>query len=492
MSVILAGAGCGSPRLLTIAARDCISRADHIVYDRLIHPDILQLAPSGCVFHAVGKRESRHTMPQREINELLIKLGRGGGTVVRLKGGDPFVFGRGGEEAMALESAGLDWSAVPGVSSALGGASSVGLPVTHRDSSSSVSLLAAHRRHDRGDGVSEPELRRIMESGTGALYMGASSFSKLSARLLEMGKSPDTAVTVVVWGGWGRARRLDGTLLEMNGISKSSGLPAPAVIYLGGTAGINLLPHRGPLAGLQIAVCRPYPECWDTGRALEELGADCYGLPLLSLVPIEPDGSEKTAQAMQTIRDADWLVLTSPRGPAELKRVVRDMRLISGKVAAIGEGTAAALRRIGIEPDLVAAGNSRDLASLLREAVKPGESVVFARNERASDASEEAARAAGASVKSVHTYRMMPRDVPGLDIMREQWESCGLDAIIFGSSAMAEAYSGTIGRDFGARLIAWGAPCAETVERVLGRKPLVLPAPDMDGLLSVLRRLRDA
>jgi uroporphyrinogen III methyltransferase/synthase len=489
MSVMLVGAGCGSPRLLTIAARDCISRADHIVYDRLIHPDILQLAPPGCVFHMAGKKERNHAMPQGEINELLIKLGGEGGRVVRLKGGDPFIFGRGGEEAVALETAGLEWGAVPGISSALGGASSVGLPVTHRDLSSSISLLAAHRRHDRNDGDDGAMLRCIMESGTAALYMGASAFSELSGRLLEMGKPPDTKVTVVIWGGWGRARRLDGTLLEMSRMSRCSGLPAPAVIYLGGIAGMNLLPRRGPLCGLQIAVCRPYPECWETGRALEDLGADCYGLPLLSLAPLAPDDSEKTAQA---IRDADWLVLTSPRGAAELKRIVRDLRAIRGKVAAIGEGTAASLCRIGIEPDLVASGNSQDLAYVLREAVKPGESIVFARNERASEAAADAARAAGASVKSVSTYRMIPRDVPGLDIMREQWASCGLDAIIFGSSAMVEEYARAIGDDFGANLAAWGALCAETVERVFGRKALILPSPDMDGLLSVLTSLRDS
>jgi uroporphyrinogen III methyltransferase/synthase len=489
MSVILVGAGCGAPRLLTIAARDCVSRADHIVYDRLIHPDILQLAPPGCVFHMAGKKESNHAMPQGEINELLIKLGREGGSVVRLKGGDPFIFGRGGEEAMALESAGLEWSAVPGISSALGGASSVGLPVTHRGSSSSFSLIAAHRRHDRSDGDEEAALRCLMESGTAALYMGASAFSGLSLRLLEMGKPPDTLVTAVVWGGWGRARRLDGTLLDMSGMSRCSGLPAPAVIYLGGTAGMNLSPWKGPLSGLQIAVCRPYPECWDTGRALEELGADCYGLPLLSLAPLAPDDSEKIAQS---VRSADWLVLTSPRGAAELRRILRDLRAIRGKVAAIGEGTAASLCKIGIEPDLVTAGNSRDLAHALREAVKSGESVVFARNERASDAAVEAARAAGASVKSVSTYRMIPREVPGLDIMREQWESCGLDAIVFGSSAMAEEYAGAIGDDFGAKLIAWGALCGEAVEKFFGRKAFVLPSPDMDGLLSVLTRLRDA
>ncbi|MDR1514250.1 MAG: uroporphyrinogen-III C-methyltransferase [Synergistaceae bacterium] len=485
MSVILTGAGCGSPRLLTTAARECVSRADHIVYDRLIHPDILQLAPPGCTFHTVGKRQGYHMLPQREINELLIRLGREGGTVVRLKGGDPFIFGRGGEEASALKDAGVEWSAVPGVSSAFGGALSIGLPVTHRDVSPTISLVAGHRGNNTTS--DSAVLRCLAESGTAALYMGASAFSELSCKLLEMGKPPDTKVTVVVWGGWGRARRVDGTLAEMSELSRSQGLPAPAVIYLGGTSGMNLLPSVGPLQGLQIAVCRPYPECWDTGRALEELGADCYGLPLLSLEPQSPDDAEMTARA---ICCADWLVLTSPRGSAELRRVIRDLRGIKGRVAAIGEGTAASLRGIGIEPDLVAGGSSDDLASSLRKAVKPGETVVFARNERASNAAFKAALDAGASVSSVSTYRMIPRQTPGLDIMMEQWEACGLDAVIFGSSSLAEEYARVIGRRTTAKLIAWGSVCAETVERVFARKPITLPSPDMDGLLSVLKRLK--
>jgi uroporphyrinogen-III synthase len=185
-------------------------------------------------------------------------------------------------------------------------------------------------------------------------------------------------------------------------------------------------------------------------------------------------------------------VLTSPNGPRELRRVVRDLRGIKGRVAAIGNGTAAALRQIGIEPDLVAEGTSAALASSLRQALRPGESVVFARNERASEAALDAARDAGAFVASVPTYRMIPRGVPGLDIMMEQWGACGMDAVIFGSSALAEEYARVIGRSTGAELIAWGPVCAGTVERVFARKPITMPTPDMGGLLSVLKLLRDA
>jgi uroporphyrinogen III methyltransferase/synthase len=493
MGVTLVGAGCGSPGLLTLAACGAIAGADHIVFDRLIHPDILQLAPGGCSFHQVGKKESMHTLPQEEINSLLVRLGREGGSVVRLKGGDPFIFGRGAEEAEALAEAGVEWAAIPGITSAQGGSVGAGLPLTHRRVCSSLTLATGHRRCDKRPSDSEAGdddrlLREIAKStGTVVLYMSASAFAEISRKLLDMGKPPETPVTVVAWGGWGRARRIDGDLSGMNEISLRDGLPSPAVIYIGGSSGIDLKPRNGPLAGMQIAVCRPYPECWETGRTLEGLGADCYGLPLLSIEPLVPDDVEEVGSA---VRNADWLVLTSPRGPLELRRVVRDIRRIRGRIVAIGDGTASSLRAIGIEPDHTANGTSESVAELLRVLIKPGESIVFARNERGSHVAGEAARASGASVRSISTYRMAPRQVPGLDVMTEQWESCGLDAVVFGSAAMVEEYARVIGQaPDSTELIAWGSVCADAVQKHLGKNALRLPAPNIDGLIEVLKRL---
>jgi uroporphyrinogen III methyltransferase/synthase len=490
MGVTLVGAGCGSPALLTLAAMECVAGADHVVYDRLIHPDILQLAPIGCVFHQVGKREHFHTLHQDGINSLLVDLGREGGNIVRLKGGDPFVFGRGGEEAEALANAGVEWRAIPGITSALGGALSAGLPITHRDLTSSLILATGHRRSDEEiPGNSEDDLARwIARSDSAvALYMGTSTFADVSLKLLDMGKSPDTRVTVVAWGGWGRFRRIDDDLAGMSRRSRSGGLPNPAVIYIGGAAGLNIAQTAGSLSGLQVVVCRPYPECWEVGRYLEKLGADSYGLPLLSMAPL---GTGDALEASSAIGNADWLVLTSPRGPSELRRVLRDLRRIRGKVVSIGEGTSRALRLIGIEPDHTANGSSVSLAETLKNLVKPGESVVFARNERSSHVAFEAVRSIGAVVRSVSTYRMIPRQVPGLDVMREQWESCGVDAVVFGSAALVEEYARSIGSPpDSALLIAWGEACAEAVLKNFGRTAAKLPTPDLGGLVEVLKNL---
>lgn len=495
MPVILAGAGCGSPRLLTEAARRCLERADHIVYDRLIHPDLLQLAPASCRFHLAGKRERVHTLSQEGINRLLVELGsEKERTVVRLKGGDPFVFGRGGEEAMALEAAGIAWTAIPGVTSALGGALCAGLPLTHRGVASSVTLATGHRRAGSGgaDGEDETDEKFWGEvaraGGTTALYMGASAFAKIARRLIDLGRSPGTPAAAIVWGGWGRARRTTGTLASLGAAAERGELPSPAVVYIGGAAGLALSPARGPLGGMQVAVCRPYPECWTTGRALEELGADSYGLPLLALEPLQPRDAEL---ARREIERAGWLVLTSPRGPSELRRLAPDLRSIRGRVAAIGEGTARALREAGIVADFVADGTSGGLADLLSAQVSEGESVVFARNERGSNAAVRAARARGAVVRSIATYRMSPREVPGLEVAREQWNACGLDAVVFGSAAMAEAYRASLGdppRD--AALISWGSECARAVEENFKRSAVKLERPSVEGLIEALLGLR--
>ncbi|MDR1915037.1 MAG: uroporphyrinogen-III C-methyltransferase [Synergistaceae bacterium] len=486
MSVYLVGAGCGSPGLLTLFAAETIAGARHIVYDRLIHPDLLQMAPKECEFYLVGKKENNHTLSQDGINELLVRLGRSGDTVVRLKGGDPFVFGRGGEEAEFLEKNGVPWRAIPGVTAAIGGALCAGLPVTHRDVASAVTLATGHRRF--GADTDEEELfwKDIAETnGTVALYMGTSNFMGVAERLVYHGMPPQTPVSVIQWGGWGRAARIDGTLEDMGRTARDGGLPSPSIIYIGDAARVRVVPAPGKLQGMQIQICRPYPKCWEVGRSLEAMGADCYGLPLLSPEPILLDSETRSE-----LERADWLVITSPRGAPELKEIVEDLRRIRARVVSIGEGTSSSLRSMGIVPDYTAGGSSEELAKILRTFVMPGERVLFARNERASDTAFDAVASRGAVPISLSTYRMTPREVPGLEIMREQWMSCGVDAVIFGSSALVEEYERVIGTPpESAAVIAWGTVCADAVRANFRREALKMTTPDMEGLVRVLERV---
>jgi uroporphyrinogen-III synthase len=258
-------------------------------------------------------------------------------------------------------------------------------------------------------------------------------------------------------------------------------IPSPSVIYIGEAAGGGLCPDRGALAGMQVIVCRPYPECWETGRVLERLSADCYGLPLLSPEDIDPGG------AAGEIMSADWLVVTSPRGAARLRKIAGDVRRIKGRVVSIGKGTTGALLETGVSPDLEAGGDSAALAELLSAHVREGETVVFARNERGSDAAITAAANKGAAARAIPTYRMIPREVPGLEVMREQWDACGVDAVAFGSSAMAREYARVIGTPpDGAAIVAWGRVCGGEAERLFGVNPIVLKTPDVKGLAEAL------
>jgi uroporphyrinogen III methyltransferase/synthase len=380
-----------------------------------------------------------------------------------------------------LERSGIPWKAVPGVTSALGGAVCAGISVTHREDASSLTLATGHRRYaeDAGDDGYWSELART--GGTVALYMGASDFSAVAERLSRFGRPPHTPVSVVTWGGWGRAARADGTLGGMADRAARGEVPSPSVIYIGAAASRALHPDRGILAGMQAVICRPYPECWETGRALERLSADCYGLPLLSAEDIDP--GPMTDEMM----NADWLVVTSPRGVARLRALARDARRIKGNVISIGAGTTSALTAAGIMPELEAGGDSASLADLLRAHVRRGETVVFARNERGADAPVKAAASLGARAVVTPTYRMSARAVPGLEVMKEQWEACGVDAVVFGSSALAEEYARAMGSPPpSAALVAWGRACAATVEKLFGVSPVVMNTPDLLGLTEAL------
>jgi uroporphyrinogen III methyltransferase/synthase len=478
VTVRLVGAGCGGPLWLTLEAKLFLERADHIVYDSLIHPDLLQLAPQECAFHCVGKRGARPGPGQAAINDLLVRLGREGGEVVRLKGGDPFVFGRGGEEAMALAEAGVPWTYTPGITAALGGLARAGIPPTHRGVADSVTLATGHKG---GEGGADPDLWRPLGAvgGTKAVYMGASSWPQVASLLREGGMPDDAPCAAVTWGGWGRAFRRDFLLGEDPGVLRS-----PSVIAAGGTAGMKLEGARGVLAGVQVAVVRPSPESWTTARMLEEHGADAYSLPLLRLEEIRRDGES------ETLALADWIVLTSPRGAALLPRAT-DLRRIRARIAVIGEGTRDALLRTGIRADEVAdPATSEALASLLSRVVTKGDRVVFFRNEAGSPLPVDAAKERGADVAELDAYRMIPSLPPGSDSLRELWEERAPNAVVFGSAALADAWA-ALGLDFpeGAVPIAWGEACGRAVERLFGRKASVMDAPSTEGLLRTLLKI---
>ena len=480
MTVHLVGAGCGTPALLTLGARDLLACADHVVYDRLIHPDLLQLCPERCRFHAVGKQRGDHYLPQEKINSLLVRLGRMGGVTVRLKGGDPFLFGRGGEEALALEEASIPWKALPGLSAALAGGAA-GLSATHRGLARSLTLATGHA----GEMALDRSFWSALASapGTVALYMGVSLFPDIASLLEKEGLPSQTPAAAVTWAGWGRARKRSGTLADLSEAARRGDLQSPSILYIGPAAELPLHPIPGPLQGMQVACCRPAPESWETARHLESFGADAYSLPLLALKRRhEPEAADRIASA-------DWIVLTSPRSPALMSEAAGDLRRIRARFAVIGQGTARALKETGLVADTIATPEtSEGLAQLLTETISPGERVLFFRNERGSSLPVEAARLRGAAIDELAAYRMVASPLPGEELYREHWSEAPLDAVLFGSAALAEAWRERFGPlPSGCRAVAWGPHCGLAVRELFGLTPLIMERPDGDSLLETLK-----
>ncbi len=478
MTVFLTGAGCGGPRWLTAEAKEILSQADQVVHDDLIHPDLLQIAPEGCGFHMVGKRKGLHSSSQEDIEALLVDLGGRFKVVVRLKGGDPFVFGRGGEEALALQRAQIPWRYVPGITAAIGGLGSQGIPLTHRGSAETATLVTGHRKDDRDD--RELWERMAQAGGTRAIYMGASKGRSIARWLMESGEREDLPCSSVHWGGWGRSTRRDFSLKSV-----PEDLSSPSIIALGDVASLGLKPEDGPLKGLQVGIVRPYPESWTTARDLEALGADCYSLPLLKLKRLEHNWDR------DAISRSDWLVLTSPRGAALLPEAL-DLRRIGGKVVSIGPGTSRALREIGIERDHEATSpTSEGLAEALPRLVQPGDKVCFFRNARSSQLPFKAVSTAGAIPLDLKAYSMEASSLPGEDAYRSCWERTGLDSVAFGSAALVEAYFdlfGPLPED--TVPVVWGVHCAEAVREIFKREPMTMEEPSYQGLVSSLVKLK--
>ncbi|MCX7827721.1 MAG: uroporphyrinogen-III C-methyltransferase [Thermanaerothrix sp.] len=479
----LVGAGCGSPRWLTLEALEVLSRAEAVVYDRLIHPDSLLLAPRSALFVEAGKRGGDHTMGQEEINRLLVDLGRRFDRVVRLKGGDPFVFGRGGEEAMALEAAGLPWQGVPGVTAALGGFLREGVPLTHRGASSGLCLATGQlgsSGHMAGyfEGV-------VGFRGSRVLYMSASNLAQNLRSMLSMGLNPETPCAVLCWGGWGRAKLERTSVRGAIEAATSNGIPSPSVILIGEAAALGLQPAEGPLKGLQVAVCRPMPEGYRTSRALEALGADAFTLPLL-----EERATAEKEQVAGELNKARWLVFTSPRGPRILKDLIKDLRLIRCSTAALGQGTAAAMEEAGIGVDAVPEFPSSDsLANLLRRVINPGDRVLFLRNRVGSDGPVKAVMEAGGVPSVLPLYEMTPREMPWMGLVEEHWKAHPPHGVVFGSAAMAEEWAQRFGGlPKGARAVAWGDQCGKACEGLFG-SCVVMKTPDMEGLTEALKGL---
>ena len=431
--VYLVGAGCGSADLITLRGKRLLEQCDAVVYDDLIDPSLLDLAPIGAEWRYLGKRCGKHSAPQGDISAALIALAQAGKTVVRLKGGDPFVFGRGGEELLALNRAGVPCEEVPGITSAVAIPAGAGIPVTHRGLSRSFHVITGHTAHTP-DGLPENFAALARCGGTLVFLMGLGHLEVIARRLMEEGRAPDTPVAVVSGGNSAHPADVRGTLADI--ARRAGDVQAPAVIVVGEVAALRLTQgERRPLAGLRVG-CAGTGELVQAQRELlEPLGAQVVWTTRLGLEPLEPP-------ELRPLLEEDrpqWLVFTSARGVERffclLGQYRLDLRRLGRcRLAAIGPATARALENRGLYPEVCPAGRTGEaLARALTETVRPGERVLLLRSAQGSPELAQTLREAGLEVHDLALYTA--KALPGPEPLPE------LDVLTFGSAGGVQAFA---------------------------------------------------
>ncbi|MHB1407612.1 MAG: uroporphyrinogen-III C-methyltransferase [Desulfitobacteriaceae bacterium] len=409
--VYLVGAGPGDPKLLTIKGAECIAKADVLVYDRLASRRLLKHAKDECELIYVGKSPERHTLRQEEINEVLVKKAKEGKIVTRLKGGDPFVFGRGGEEAEALKEVGLPYEVVPGVTSAVAVPAYAGIPVTHRDLTSSFAVITGHEDPTKNEtAIAWHDLAAA--HGTLVFLMGMENLNLIAEKLIQNGKNPETPVGIIQWGTRPEQRTLVGELHNISTLVKEQGFSSPAIIIVGEVVSLreNLkwFEHK-PLFGQRVIVTRARHQASALSQAIEDLGGEPWEFPAIEIV--EPSDPKPLAKALADLKRFEWLVFTSVNGVeaffTELMRRGKDIRDLAGvEIVAIGPATKAALEqrslRVAFMPDEYRA---EKIIEGLASRILPGQSVLLARAEEARDVLPESLKALGADVWDVPVYK---------------------------------------------------------------------------------------
>jgi len=480
--VYLVGAGPGDPGLLTARALELIAACDVIVYDRLIPDRALDGARPDAELHYVGKEGGGPSKPQEEIEQLLVDRAGAGRSVLRLKGGDPFVFGRGGEEAETLRAAGIPFEVVPGVTAGVAATAYAGIPVTHRDAASSVAFLTGHEDPTKPESALDwAALARF--PGTLVVYMGVKQLPAIAERLIAGGRDPSEPAAVIRRGTFEDQRVVGGTLATIAAVAASERIRAPAIAVFGAVAALRdrlQWFERRPLAGVSVAVTRARAQASGLAGRLRELGAIVVEAPAIRIVPLDGPAPELSRY--------DLVCLTSPNGVRllfdRLAAAGLDARALAGaRVAAIGPGTARALREHGVIADVVP---ETFVAEGLVEALAdfPVQRALIARAAEARDVLPDALRERGAEVEVMTLYETVAEPLSEAEMAAAR----GADYVTFTSSSTVRYFLDSIDGPLppGVRLVSIGPVTSEAL-RERGLEPHVEASRhDIDGLLDAL------
>lgn len=497
-TVYLVGAGPGDTGLLTLRGAELIRRADVVVYDALVNPELLRLAPKSAEIIYGGKRAKEHSLPQEELNKLLVAKAGEGKTVVRLKGGDPYVFGRGGEEAEELADAQVPFEVVPGVSSFVAVPNYAGVPLTHREFCSKLTLITGHE--DPAKEASSIDWQQVAKTpGTKVIMMGTDRIGAIAKILVGHGLDASTPIAMVRWGTTGRQQSIEGTLANIAEVAAREQIAPPTVAVIGEVVKLRKKLNwfeRLPLFGKRIVVTRTREQASQFAARLHELGADVMEIPTIKLEA--PTRREDIVDALLELNSYDWLVFTSPNGVSKFFeyffKQFHDMRDLGGaRIAAVGPATANKLKELHLQVDLMP---DEARATEIAEAFAEFETIenlkiCLLRAEVANRELPAALEALGAIVDDVACYKTVPETNDPNGVGARLAEN-GADWLTFTSSSTVENFNALfnlqgLAKKFPSMKLASIGPETSKSLTALGLKPAFEASPHtLEGLIQGL------
>jgi len=473
--VYLVGAGPGDPKLITLRGLECIAQADVIIYDRLATNLLFEHAKPDAEFIYVGKAEGKHSVKQEDINRMLVEKAKQGKIVTRLKGGDPLIFGRGGEEALVLVENKIEFEFVPGVSAGNAVPAYAGIPVTHRGTTSTVAYVTGHE--DPLKPSTDINWESLVGIGTIIFYMGMRNLPSIVSQLIKHGRSKDTPVAIVRWGTTPQQQTVIGTLEDIVDKVMKANLKAPCIIIVGDVVKLRdrlIWYEKKPLFGKRILVTRAKEQAGMLSDLLSKLGGQPIEVPMIRIV--DPDSFDSIDKAISRLENGpgyDWVIFTSANGveffTKRMRFLGKDIRILSGsKIAVIGPATARAVKKLLINIDVtpeeyVAEG----LIEELKKAGIEGRSFLIPRAKVARDILPQTLREMGGEVDVVEAYQTVLNDLAAAKI-KEMLSERSIDMVTFTSSSTVNNFAKLVGSDLkelmqGIAIAVIGPVTAETV-----------------------------
>ncbi len=452
-TVYLIGAGPGDPGLLTVRAKELLSQSEVIIYDYLVNPKILDWAHPQSEIIYVGKKAGVKEMTQYKINKLLIKHSKTGKTVARLKGGDPFVFGRGGEEIEALSGAGISVEIVPGVSSISAVPAYAGIPLTHRDLASSFAVVTGHETPDKTS--SKIAWDSLAQIGTLVLLMGYRNLRLNMNKLMDAGKNPDTPAAVISWGTLPNQNTVTGTVNTIADLVKQSKITAsPAIVVVGDVVGLRDIANwyeTKPLFGKTIVVTRAKEQAGEFADLLTEQGANVIEFPAIDIIP--PRSWNSADKAIRNLESYNWLIFTSTNGVRSFfnrfRELGRDIRELHGiQIACIGEKTAETTHKYRLSVDAVPKDyRAEGLIDIFAKIDLSNQKILIPRAKEAREILPVKLREMGAKVDVVSFYEAKKPNKSKVAELKKMFRDKGIDCVTFASSSTTRNFIELLGRD---------------------------------------------